>query len=919
MSINCSSHCIGSTFEARFSRSQSAGTAHIHLGSAMPVSIRLLVVLSLMLATSSTWASQSEIDYLRQVKPLLAEKCYACHSVLNQEADLRLETLDLLLSGGESGPAIVPGDSQLSLIVERVAGDEFDRMPPADEGSRLTDEEIELLRGWIDQGAQAPNESAPDRPLDHWAFRPIEMPEIPSVDSERTPIIHPIDAFLESRRESLALKVQPVPERALLIRRLYLDLVGLPPTLEQMRESRPWGEIVDELLASPHHGERWGRHWMDIWRYSDWYGLNAQLRYSQKHLWHWRDWIVESLNADKGYDQMIHEMLAGDELAPSNPDVIRATGFLARNYYLFNRTTWLDNTIEHTSKAFLGLTLNCAKCHDHKYDPISQVDYYRFRAIFEPHQVRLDAVPGVTDFETDGLPRVFDNDLEIATYLHRRGDPKDPDSEVQITPSVPAIFADFMPAIERVKLPRAAFAPGTRSYVRKDLRLKAQRQVERARQKVIEATSETFSGDQDSATARKDVAGKGDAAQDVSPSESIARANLAVAEAELAALLANIAADDARFGLADSPGDPDLVEQLEQIAAERNAEALVLKAEARLVAETEKSDASKKMLAEAKKKLGTIAKGDYQYRSLPGARKALESPAQKEEDAAATYPEFSTGRRLALAKWMTNRNHPLTARVAVNHVWMRHFGQPLVDSVFDFGLRAPPPEHRELLDFLAATFIESGWSFRTLHRLIVTSQAYQLGSSNANADPETLKRDPNNQFYWRMNTRRMESQVVRDSLLMLADTLDTQLGGPSIDPAQKSVRRSLYFKHSRDQKDRFLKMFDDADLLQCYRRSESIIPQQALAMSNSELSLGMSEAIALRIEAQLTTGDTFVDRAFMTILGRIPDLAERNLCQKYSEKLRRLLEEKQIDQIDARINKRLVQVLLNHNDFISIR
>src|SRR5205085_5459081 len=186
-------------------------------------------------------------------------------------------------------------------------------------------------------------------------------------------------------------------------------------------------KVVDRLLASPQHGERWGRHWMDVWRYCDPYGSGAELRYSQQYIWRWRDWIIESLNADKGYDRMIQEMLAGDELAPADADVLRATGFLVRNWYKFNRNVWLERTVEHTSKAFLGVTLNCARCHDHFFDPISQKEYYQFRAFFEPHDVRTDRVPGQPNLQKDGLARVYDAKLQAPTYLYVRGNQAQPE------------------------------------------------------------------------------------------------------------------------------------------------------------------------------------------------------------------------------------------------------------------------------------------------------------------------------------------------------------------------------------------------------------------------------------------------------------------------------------------------------------
>ncbi|HRX82145.1 MAG TPA: DUF1549 domain-containing protein, partial [Pirellulaceae bacterium] len=359
---------------------------------------RLPLASLLLLSLFALPTGAAEVDYLRDVKPILHERCFACHGALKQESDLRLDTGSLIRQGGASGAAIEPGKAAASLLIERVVAEsEDERMPP--EGKPLTVDEIAVLKQWIDAGAVSPDDEQPDEdPAQHWAFQLPVQSEVPHTNDPLWSH-NPIDAFIAAERERRDLMPVPLVERPVLLRRVYLDLIGLPPTRAQMQaflddtRDDAYERVVSELLESPHYGERWGRHWMDVWRYSDWFGLGAQLRYSQKHIWHWRDWIIESLNEDKGYDRMIEEMLAGDEIAPTDRDTLRATGFLARNYFLFNRTTWLDNTIEHTSQAFLGLTLNCAKCHDHKYDPISQVDYYRMRAIFEPHQVRLDAVP----------------------------------------------------------------------------------------------------------------------------------------------------------------------------------------------------------------------------------------------------------------------------------------------------------------------------------------------------------------------------------------------------------------------------------------------------------------------------------------------------------------------------------------------
>ena len=268
----------------------------------------------------------------------------------------------------------------------------------------------------------------------------------------------------------------------------------------------------------------------------------------------------------------------------------------------------------------------------------------------------------------------------------------------------------------------------------------------------------------------------------------------------------------------------------------------------------------------------------------------------------------------------TSRQNPLTARVAVNQVWMRHFGEPLVESTFDFGLRSKKPMQVALLDHLAADFMESGWSFRRLHRLIVTSKSYRLSASAADADSATLAKDPDNQFLWRMNTRRMEAQVIRDCLLQLAGKLDLTLGGPSLKPGAGN-RRSLYFQHSRDQQDKFLKMFNDADHLQCYRRSESIVPQQALALSNSKLAIDMARTIAELIHKGTPQDDqdAFIGQAFFTLIGRSPDALEKKECKAFIADLSDLLSKGKTASSGGRIRARLVHALLNHNDFISIR
>ncbi len=879
--------------------------------------MRQLLATALILGlglTGTVNAAGERVDYVRDIKPVLARRCYACHGALKQRAGLRLDTAAFIRQGGDHGPAIIAGDSSGSLLVKRITGaGKSGRMPPTSAGEPLKEREIAQIRAWINQGAVAPaDEKAEADPKDHWAFRAPVRSAVPSV---RHPawVRNPIDAFIAAEQDRRGLVPQPPADRRTLLRRVYLDLIGLPPTRAEqaafLADTAPdaYEKVVDRLLASPRYGERWGRHWMDIWRYSDSWGLGAEVRNSQKHIWHWRDWIIESLNADKGYDQMIREMLAADELYPNDLNRLRATGFLARQYFKFNRNSWLDETVEHTSKAFLGLTLNCAKCHDHKFDPIAQADYYRMRAFFEPYQLRIDELPGEVNLEKDGLPRAFDCNLNAPTYRFVRGDEKHPETSKPLTPGVPALLALGDLGIHPVRLPAEAVFPGLRPFVLEDHLRAAERRIAAARQALADCRAATEPA-----------------------AVLVAEKALAAAEAQPTALRARAAADRARLRQPPAANARELARQA-ALAERRAALAQAEESLARAELDWSRADAKQKPAADKKRTTARDAVSQARkaleapgetYTPLRGSLKTLESNTETEASRGKPFPTTSTGRRSALARWLTDPRHPLTARVAVNHVWARHFGRPLVATVFDFGRKGAAPTHPALLDYLALELRDSGWSLKRLHRLIVTSNTYRLTSSTASAPPADLTTDAENRYYWRRDPTRMEAEVVRDSLLYLAGELDAAMGGPSI-PVQNeaSRRRSLYFVHSHNEHQKFLAMFDEAGVLECYRRSESIVPQQALALENSKLTLSMAERIAARLMQKLNAASDaeYARAAFETILAGQPSTAEQAECEQALTRLTRIDKKRNQAHPEHRARVTLIHALLNHNDFITIR
>ncbi len=881
-------------------------------------------------------ALADDVDYQRDIKPLLAEKCVACHGSLKQEAGLRLDAGTLIVTGSASGHVLEPGKASASLLMDRVVDTDPDqRMPPHGVGEALDPRQIELLRTWINQGAVIPeHEKVPGDPLDHWAYQIPRKALIPASEDSQLPV-NPIDALIRSKQQSMGLESIGPADRHTLLRRVYFDVLGLPPSRKQIDDflqdfpPKAWDEVVDELLDNPHYGERWGRHWMDVWRYSDWDGYKQELRGSQRHIWRWRDWIINSMNCDKPYDQMILEMLAADEIAPTDPEALAATGFLARNYHASNRNIWLDATVEHTAKAFLGMTINCARCHDHKYDPISQQAYYEFRAIFEPHQVRTDRVPGQLDVNIDGLPRAFDADLSAKTFLFEGGNEKIPCKDLVITPKPPGILGDHF-EVHAVPLPVESYFPAMRDFVVSEQRANLRNQLEEAERQLKESAASL-----DHSFVALDYA--------------VTTLRYAVALLRVDSFEARLSAEKAKL---DQPDDEPL-NRLRATSAAMSERKLNTKLAELAVAQKELAlqqlppedppDAKRTAAIEKASKELAKAKED-----LGIARTALTNDNVKYTPFDKQFPSTSTGRRLALARWIGNKKNPLTARVAVNQIWMRHFGEPLVENVFDFGLRSPQPEHAELLDWLAVELMEKNWSLKHVHRLILTSQTWQQASSSPSDDvvsqgvaDNNRTIDPDNRFLWRMNARRLDAEIIRDNMLAVSGRLDSMTGGPEIDFAdgEKSLRRSIYLRHAYEKQMRMLVLFDAANPNECYRRSESVIPQQALAMVNSSICLDNARLIARQLRRQDSNCSKnepveFLNAAFLQIIGRPAEPSEIEASLDFLVRQTQLLSNsKELDAFsngavatveasedpETRASENLVHVLMNHNDFVTVR
>lgn len=871
------------------------------------------------------------VDFAAEVRPLLARRCFSCHGPQRQESGLRLDQRAAALRGGDWGePAIAPGKSAESLLVRAVAGVEPDLiMPP--KGERLSAEEIGLLRAWIDQGApwMGEDENAAIPGADHWAFQPLTHAPAPHADDSR--VLNPIDAFLWARLRAENLEFSPPASRPVFIRRIYLDVLGLPPTPEEVAafvadESPDAVErLVDRVLASPHLGERWGRHWFDVVRFAETSGFETN--FERPNAYRYRDYVIRAFNEDKPYDQFIMEQLAGDALG-----VDAATGFLVAGandrvkspdiaLTLMQRQDELADMLNTTGTAFLGLTIGCARCHNHKFDPITQRDYYALQAVFAgvEHGERPLHSSG-TDERRRRLADIESqiNSLrrQIAKYAGlrepvntRANEERFPPTEVRFVRfTVRATNNGIEPCIDELEIYAASSDPTAAANVALaalGARATASGVYPNSEIHRLEHINDGRHGNGRSWISNTHGAGwvqielaapttidrivwgrdREGRYQDRTPIDYVIEGAMAPDQWRVLAS----SADRVPWG-----AEPTAVwaERIGALPSEERQGGQSLLAELQRL---ESEHAALQQLLNASVYAGVFKQPGATHRLYRG------DPMQPREEVAPAAPEIlakllsveplpadapEQQRRLQLAKWIVDPNNPLTARVIVNRLWQYHFGTGLVATSSDFGKMGVAPSHPELLDWMAAELIRSGWSLKHIHRLILTSWAYRQASEPNTAAAE---RDAESRLLWRFPPRRLEAEAIRDSMLAVSGALDRSMYGPSFSafkPNNNYVRvyepkeswgppewrRMVYMLKVRMEQDAVFGAFDCPDGGQpAPRRTASTTPLQALNLLHSEFAIQQSQLFAQRLRKEVgDESSAQVHHAFLLALGREP-------------------------------------------------
>ena len=919
----------------------------------------------------------------KNVRPILSDRCYECHSASknSSKGGLILDSRDGAFKGGDEGPSVVPGNLEKSLLIKavRYTDPEF-AMPPKKTGGKLPDDKIAILEEWVKMGAPMPAGGAAKltgltgKARDHWAFQPVTKPTVPEVKN-RAWVKTPIDAFVLAKLEEKGLQPNPAANPEAFLRRVSYDLIGLPPTSEQvdafekaiqaaqvtdtmaLRSGKPavaveaiYAKQIDGLLASPHYGERWARHWLDTARYSDTRGLQVDQGdslfkdYRFAYAWTYRDYVINALNDDKPYDKFIVEQLAADRIPGISPDDPRlaALGFLTVGKRFDDPNDIIDERIDTTTKAFLGLTVACARCHDHKFDPIPIKDYYSLHGIFastvEPlhHPTIAASSKTAAAARTDFAKRLGQlQDEQVAGFFrYMRETRARYDKEMAGRLMIASVRRGSSEAGEysdRYKIDLTSDVDFAAMRIQKDSPITgpfyAVAQVpvvyfaERAPIAIKEALADTDHPVNPIIAA---------ALRDLKPKtlHDVAAAYQKAYNENKAAILAHLAVlakpgdgwKKTSPAIAEMTGYPWAIPSYDEVFDNEDMISLFSTRkfcadwqnrpiyggignrapvayfrhtrinELRLSHPGAPGEAMVVQDSEAPKDSYVFKRGDKNNKGDIAPRQFLDILSKGER-----RPYVDGSGRYEFAQSIATKDNPMTARVAVNRTWMKHFIEGFVATADDLGNMSEKPSHPELLDYLASEFMENGWTMKRLHRMIVMSNVYRL-DSDPTANPlvakkgpvDPLKVDAGNRLLWRGNLRRLDFESIRDSMILLTGKLNPTVGGQpaNITDEPFSYRRSLYGYVDRSRLSDTLSQFDYGDPDQANsKRNSTIVPQQALYFMNNALSVEVARAVSARKDVvNAMSEDQRIVAMFRCMFQRRPSTSEIRVAQEFLAK-----------------------------------
>ncbi len=922
------------------------------------------VVAAVALLISAAWQQAVAQDnaaardfFERRIRPVLVERCYECHSGESKilQGGLRLDYAAGLSAGGDSGPAVVAGQPEESLLIEALRYESFE-MPP--EG-QLSDEVVDDFVRWIRDGAIDPRVDAPALAradeadlMDHWAWRPITSPSPPVVMDKTWPLTA-IDRFILARHAGQGLQAVATAPPEAVVRRLFFDLIGLPPTPEEVRafvadpSPAALAELVDRLLASPQYGERWGRHWLDVARYAESSGGGRSVLFA--NAWRYRDYVIAAFNDDKPYNQFVVEQIAGDLLSGGSLEEQRAqlvaTGFLMLGPKNLDqqdkellRMEVIDEQLDTIGRAFLGLTIGCARCHDHKFDPIPTRDYYALAGILRSTKTLL---PGnVSGFVERRLPQPPGIEAELIAHETQRQQLQErlDKTTKQLTELRAQEASARLARLEGIVVDDTdaqlvgKWQPSSHTkhyvgdgYLHDEAKSKGAKQViymaelpQAGTYEVRVSFSPGTNRAQDALYSVEHAEGLTQARVDQTEFPSVdglfeSLGTFEFADATARVVLSNegtqqhVIADAVQFVSVPAAGDDvspaDTASGEAAVADEDDSEPTDLALIARRVEET--ADQVRALREEIKaldsstppRPLAMAVAEEEQIEDCPlcvrGNVHNLGEPVPRgflsalPGGEAAEIEDDASG-RLELARWLVRDDNPLVARVAANRIWGHLLGEGLVRTPDNFGRMGERPTHPELLDWLATQFVTDGWSIKSLVREIVLSRVYQLGSQ---ADLQSAAIDPENRFYWRMHRRPLEVEALRDAMLSIAGRLESTQRGPTIREGTESEfnyafdgrRRGLYWPVFRNALDGMYEVFDFADPnIVLGRRNRSVLPTQALYLLNSPFVMEQAEAAAERLLARVPDDESEqIEQLYLETLSRRPTDSERELARRW--------------------------------------